>query len=71
MLTAAHAAARLKWALELKDWTEEQWLNYIWSDECTGEKNTNGTVKWVWRKEGEDPNKVGVADGSRYIILYF
>jgi len=38
-LTAAHAAARLRWAIK-RDWTEEQWLNYIWSDEGSDEKGS-------------------------------
>jgi hypothetical protein len=68
-LTAAHAATRLRWAIKRRDWTEEQWLNYIWSDECSVEKGSTGTVKWVWRHESEDSNMVGLADGTKYVLF--
>ena len=55
-LTEAHAAARPRWAIKRRDWTEEQWLNYIWSNECSVERGRTGTVKWVFRHQSEDPN---------------
>ncbi|RPB27351.1 hypothetical protein L211DRAFT_779408, partial [Terfezia boudieri ATCC MYA-4762] len=64
-LTEAHAAARLKWAEERKDWTEERWGHYIWSDECSVQKGKTEGVKWVFRKEGENPYPVGLADRTK------
>ncbi|RPB26573.1 hypothetical protein L211DRAFT_866446 [Terfezia boudieri ATCC MYA-4762] len=48
-----------------KDWTEEQWGHYIWNGECSVEKGKTGGVKWVFRKEGENPYQVGLADVTR------
>ena len=42
-------------------------MNYISSDECSFEKGRTGTVKWVFRHESEDPNMVGLANGTNYI----
>jgi hypothetical protein len=30
-----HKAARLKWCLDYKDWTLEQWKDVIWTDETS------------------------------------
>ena len=33
-LTAKHKKDRLEWALRYVDWTVEDWLKVVWSDEC-------------------------------------
>lgn len=37
-LTKAVAKKRLVWAKAYEDWTEEQWANIIWLDECSAER---------------------------------
>jgi len=55
-LTKEAKLARLKWCLDYKDWTLEDWKNVIWSDETSvtwgGQR---GRIR-VWRKESEAYN---------------
>jgi len=55
-LTKEAKLARLKWCLDHKDWTLEDWKNVIWSDETSvtwgGQR---GRIR-VWRKESEAYN---------------
>ena len=43
---------RLKWALEHKDWTAEQWAQVLWSDESPFALRFKGR-KRVWRLQNE------------------
>ena len=31
---------RLFWALDHEDWTEEDWMKVLWSNECSVKKST-------------------------------
>ena len=57
LLTDENAAARLAWALEYKDWTEEDWECCIWSDECMVEKSKDPRSIWVFRSPPEKWHK--------------
>jgi len=48
-LTEEHAALRLAWAKEHKDWTEDQWSYMLWSDECSVERGKGKQQLWVFR----------------------
>jgi transposase len=52
-LTAKHIADRLQWALDHKDWTIEDWMRVIWSDESKIEIGKNSRVTWVYRRSDE------------------
>ena len=45
ILTEEHAAARLAWALEHKDWTRKEWDIIMWSDECSVERGSGYRAK--------------------------
>lgn len=57
MLTPAHVASRLAWALKYKDWTEEEWEGVIFSDECSVEKSKAGQTDWVYARPNERYHK--------------
>ena len=42
-LTAAHARKRLKWAMDHKDWTAEDFQGVLYSDECMVRKSVSRT----------------------------
>lgn len=46
MITAAHATARLVWAIEYQAYTLNDWMKVSWSDECTIEKGVG--IKPIW-----------------------
>jgi len=48
-LTEDHAAEHLRWALCYAYWTEEDWKQVIWSDECSVEKSKDPRTVWVFR----------------------
>jgi transposase len=52
-LTAAHIQARLEFALRHKNWTLEDWLKVIWSDESKVEIGKNPRAVWVLRTSEE------------------
>ena len=39
-LIEEHAAARLAWCLLRKDWGVDEWVKYMWSDECSVERGS-------------------------------
>ena len=43
------ARTRLIWAREHANWTHEQWMNVIWSDECSVERGTGKDRQWCFR----------------------
>jgi transposase len=47
-LTEEHAAARLAWCIERKNWGVEEWRKYMWSDECSVERGSGATRQWVF-----------------------
>lgn len=53
LLEEKHAAQRLQWALEHRDWTPEQWAKVVWLDECSVEKSPNLRKAWKFRSPGE------------------
>ena len=41
LLTKKHAAQRLKWAIEHRHWSKENWEKITWSDECAVKKDSD------------------------------
>jgi transposase len=52
-LTVKHVKARLKWARECLEWSEEQFGTVIWSDECSVEKGADPRGVWIFRRPGK------------------
>lgn len=46
--------ARLKFAREHINWTEEDWKRVVWSDEMGMQTDANQGFKWVWRYPEEE-----------------
>ena len=66
-LTEEQAAARLGWALHYADWTEYDWKQVVWSDECMVEGSKDLCTIWVfhtpyekWEKECIQTYKKGL-----------
>jgi transposase len=55
-LTKDQKDARLKWCLERKDWTLEDWKNVIWTDETRVVMGAVRGKRRVWRKKDEAYN---------------
>jgi hypothetical protein len=53
-LTEAAVKKRLEWCKARKDWTLEQWRQYMWSDECSVERGKGGVQEWCFRTAGTD-----------------
>lgn len=49
--------ARLKFAKEHINWTEEEWKRVVWSDEMAMQTDANQGFKWVWRYPEEEYNE--------------
>jgi len=49
LLREEDAANRLAWAKERKDWIDNDWRKVIWTDECSVERGTGKSRKWVFR----------------------
>ena len=47
-LTEKAVKARFAWAKAHKDWTVEQWANWMWSDECSAERGQGKRGVWVF-----------------------
>ncbi|RFU28321.1 hypothetical protein B7463_g7998, partial [Scytalidium lignicola] len=47
-LTDEIAAKRLTWCLKRKDWELSDFLNYIFTDECSAERRAGGITEWAW-----------------------
>jgi hypothetical protein len=56
-LTEEHAAKRLAWCLLRKNWGVEDWLKYMWSDECSAERGAGKKGTWVFRTPPQKWNK--------------
>jgi|APFre7841882793_1041355.scaffolds.fasta_scaffold10376_2 transposase len=50
-LKPSHRAARLRWAREHKDWTEDQWAAVLWSDESRFKLFRSDGREWCWVRE--------------------
>jgi transposase len=48
-----NAKKRVEWCKEKLDWTEEDWANVCWSDECSVEVRRSHKHTMVWRRVGE------------------
>src|SRR5579859_996251 len=53
LLTDKHAKTRLKWAMEHRAWTQEDWEWIIWSDECAVQKDSDSRQVWVFRHQNK------------------
>ena len=51
-LSQKHKLARLKWAKEHVNWTLEDWLHVIWTDEATFETGLDTRTCYVTRRKG-------------------
>jgi hypothetical protein len=62
LLTSAHTKACLKWAMQWRGLTIDEWRQVIWSDECAVQRDNDGTVKWVFRHQNKhekyDPKNI-------------
>lgn len=47
-LKPRHAKARLRWCIERKDWSKDEWSLIIFSDECSLERGSGRRRHWVW-----------------------
>ena len=61
-LTEERAAKRLAWALERKNWTEEDFEGTLWSDECSVEKSDDARQIWVAREPSQKWDKEMIHD---------
>lgn len=52
-LKPEHVAKRLRWALERKDWTAEDFEGVVWSDECSVERGSDPRQIWVFQEPAE------------------
>ena len=52
-ITQRVANERLKWAMEYKDFTPEDWSYVVFTDEVSVEKGDNITDVWVFCQLGE------------------
>ena len=48
VLTPEIANKRLQWVLARRDWTEEEWKNIIFSDECSVERGFGAQRQWAF-----------------------
>jgi transposase len=53
LLKDEHAALRLAFAIEHRDWTAEDWKRAVWSDECSVEKSADPRQIWCFRTPDE------------------
>ena len=51
-MTQKHKEARLRWAREHVDWTLEDWMRVIWTDEATFETGLDTRSCYVTRRPG-------------------
>ena len=63
-LTERHKKIRLKWGLQHKHWTIEDWGGVAWTDEATYEIGEDTRTRWVTRKKGH-------AMKARYLKVTF
>lgn len=66
LLTPEVAGKRYAWALEHQNWTYEDWLKVIWSDECSVERGSGKRRQWAfrtpqekWKKDMIQPKRKG------------
>ena len=56
-LNLAQKQARLRWALQFKDWTVEDWKRIVWSDESLVVLGLYRGKRRAWRLSKESHNK--------------
>ncbi|HXS15321.1 MAG TPA: transposase [Candidatus Saccharimonadales bacterium] len=57
LLTEAQVRRRKQWALDHKDWREEEWKRVVFSDESPFTLFPSGGKLYVWRRLGEESKK--------------
>ncbi|TKA64438.1 hypothetical protein B0A49_10136 [Cryomyces minteri] len=62
LLQEKHAKMRLRWAKAHLNWSDAQWANVIWSDECSVERGSGKKAKWVWSTLSQKWEKDFVAE---------
>ncbi|CAH3931880.1 unnamed protein product [Pieris brassicae] len=65
-LTAAHRAARLRFAREYVDWTEDQWRSVLFSDESRVCLHGSDRRRRVYRRPGERYAQCCIAETVAY-----
>jgi DDE superfamily endonuclease/Transposase/Helix-turn-helix domain len=71
-LTDKHKKDRLEWATRYKDWTIEDWLKVIWSDECLMRVGQDPRRRRVLRTDGtglQENNLTPVFKSQRVTIM--
>ena len=70
-LDLSHVKARLAWAKAHKDWTVEQWENWMWSDECSAERGKGKRAEWCFGTPAQkwDPKMVTTYSKSKDISV--
>lgn len=56
-LTEDVVAQRLTWCIKRKDWTIEDFINHMWSDECSAERGKGRSQEWCFRTPAQKWNK--------------
>lgn len=69
LLTQKTADIRLAWCQSHLNWTENDWYNVIFSDECSVERGAGKGTKWIWRHTGQafDKDKVQTRNKTKDI----
>ena len=57
LLRPQDVKARLRWAKKYKDWTYNDWVKVIWSDECSVERGSGKRREWVFRTPAQKWDK--------------
>lgn len=45
-LTGKHAAMGLAWCLKWRHWTVDEWVKYMWSDECSIDRGRHYIIRY-------------------------
>lgn len=67
-LTKEHKKARLDFAIQHKDWTEDDWKRVIWSDESKINRISSDGIRYVWVESDNEP-KVNAADIDPKLVM--
>ena len=54
LITKTNKVKRYDWAIQMKDWMEDNWNSVLWSDESSFQLFQNSRRTVVWRRKGEE-----------------
>ncbi|KAI0999834.1 hypothetical protein K3495_g8364 [Podosphaera aphanis] len=66
LLSKAHRRARLKWALDHKNWTIDDWKRVIWSDETKLNQVGSDGIKYFWGRSSNDLGPAAVEETLKF-----